>query len=532
MRSSGRGSRFIAAAIGLSLLALISTGQTQSPAEVRISSHPYQPQSPAIRVERNEVQVGVVVRDSKGQIVSGLKPEDFALYDSGKKQTVSQFSIETRTLRAAVTQPKTAAPATADLTPQQPEKPRYVALYFDDLNTKFGDIRHVQLAAENFIHTGVSPNDKIALFTASGSQAVDFTPDPSEVLDAIGKLKFRGRAIESVGCPRITAYDAYEIANQLDPATYQVILQDAIKCNCIDQTNLDIASCGSQQVQMIRVESKEMWDSILAMSKDTLNNVQAVVNYLAKRPGERVLVLASSGFMTGTLETDVDSLVNSALRADVVINALDAKGLYTEFPNQGQMDGQTVDTSTSVAVHEAQSFGPAMTSATAAMADFAVGTGGRFFHNRNDIGAGYYSLAAAPETEYLLGFAPENEKLNDAFHKLKVEVNGPGKFSIEARPGYFATKKESTDTSVPTPEERIDAEMRASDEKSDIPATVSDSLATAKSGAREITVKTLVDIQKLPFQLQQDRHVEQLTFVDALYDSQGKLVTGKVAEMD
>jgi VWFA-related protein len=83
-----------------------------------------------------------------------------------------------------------------------------------------------------------------------------------------------------------------------------------------------------------------------------------------------------------------------------------------------------------------------MMTLTAAMADFAVGTGGRFFHNRNDLNAGYYSLAAAPETEYLLGFVPGKEEFKAKFHKLKVTVSAPGKLNVQARPGYFAPTKE------------------------------------------------------------------------------------------
>ncbi|HEV2223171.1 MAG TPA: VWA domain-containing protein [Candidatus Acidoferrales bacterium] len=526
--------------MGLVILTFIAPGQTLSPGEVRISSRPYQPQPQILRAESRLVRIGAVVRDSKGHIVSELKPGDFTIYDDGKKQGVSEFSIEKRQLRgpsgrAAVPPPATQPNLRAQ---EQRPRPRYVALYFDDLDTRFGDMRHVQLAAENFIHQGVGPQDKVALFTASGSGTVDFTPDATEILSAIENLKFQGRTIASSGCPRITPYDAYEIATQPEPPisstfppqgspTYVTIVSEAVQCNCIDETNLE-PDCKSQQQQIVQTESKEMWSSIREMSQDTLNGVQAVVDYLAKRPGERVLVLASSGFLTGTLGDRVDAVVDSALRTGVVINALDAKGLYTNEPSHGQTGD--VDTANVVAMHEAESFGPAMTSATAAMADFAVGTGGRFFHNRNDLSAGYYSLAAAPETEYLLGFAPENAKLNGAFHKLKVEVNMPGKFYVQARPGYFAAKQAS-ETSGPTPEEKIDAEVRGSDERSDFPLSVSERPVTASSGGRELSVQTRVDIQKLPFALQKDRHVDMLTFVIALFDSQGKMVTGKEAQM-
>src|SRR6185437_11531381 len=104
----------------------------------------------------------------------------------------------------------------------------------------------------------------------------------------------------------------------------------------------------------------------------------------------------------------------------------------------------------------------------------------------NDLAAGYYSLAAAPETEYLLGFVPRNEEFDGKFHKLKVAVNAPGKFNVQARPGYFApTKKFEEQASQPTPEEQIDFEVRGSEKRSDFPLTVSEESATAK-GAPEL----------------------------------------------
>ena len=42
-----------------------------------------------------------------------------------------------------------------------------------------------------------------------------------------------------------------------------------------------------------------------------------------------MVLLASSGFVSGTLEMEQDQLTEQALHANVVINALDAKGLYT-----------------------------------------------------------------------------------------------------------------------------------------------------------------------------------------------------------
>lgn len=532
------------AAVGAGLLALISAGQTLSPGEVRISSRPYQPQSQLLRAESDVVRVDAVVRDGDGHIVSGLKAEDFAIFDNGKKQTIATFAAETHTPlaagQAATAPPVSPVAGPTEATPPAPPaangaaqpRPRYVALYFDDVHTKWGDMKHVQQAAENFVRHGLGPNDRIGLFTALSSETVDFSVDPSRVLDAVAKLQSHARAFESSGCPRITAHDAYMIANFANSSEeYRTVLEAAKQCNCDASVYVD-STCYKLQETLIVTLARQIWAPMRQLSLSTLESIQGVVNYLASKPGEHVLVLASSGFLTGTLDREVDDVVDNALRAGIVINALDAKGLYSEDPAHGRVQNELRASSKAAAwtaSHEAESFAPDLMSADAAMADFAVGTGGRFFHDRNDLTAGYYSLAAAPETEYLLGFVPEKSK-SGAFHKLKVEVNAPGKFAVQARPGYFTPTKQVSGEA--TPDEKIDAEVRGSEERSDFPLSVSEKPGTAGNGGRELSVETRIDIQKLPFQRQKDQYADMLTIVAALFDAQGKMIAGKEAQME
>ncbi|HEV2491077.1 MAG TPA: EamA family transporter [Candidatus Acidoferrales bacterium] len=92
MSLSRRFALLVPAALPLATLALFSAGQTQSPAEVRISSRSYQPQAARLRVQTNEVEVGVVVRDSKGHVVSGLTQRDFAIYDTISMNTFNNLA--------------------------------------------------------------------------------------------------------------------------------------------------------------------------------------------------------------------------------------------------------------------------------------------------------------------------------------------------------------------------------------------------------------------------------------------------------
>jgi VWFA-related protein len=530
------------AGVGLGFLALLSDAQTLSPGEVRVSSRPYEPQSQVLQSESQLVRIDAVVRDAEGRIVPGLRADDFAVFDNGKKQTISTFAVKTHTPLAPVHGEATrSVPPAPGQTPDTGGAPpaannitlprsRYVALYFDDLHTTSSDIEHVQVAAQNFLRSGLTAGDQVALFTASSSLTLDFTPDPSVVLAALATLKSHARVFDAGTCPRITAHDAYLIANNHDTETYRIATAAASQCNCESQANF-ATDCYERQEQVVLVQARQTWEPMRQLSQNTLETIRGVVNYLAKKPGERVLVLASSGFLTGTLETDVDEVVDDALHSGIVVNALDAKGLYNEDPSHGRMLNELHGGAAAItAQHEAESFSSDLMSLTAAMADFAVGTGGQFFHDRNDLTAGYYSLAAAPETDYLLGFAPGKEKLNGALHKLKVEISLPGKFDVQARPGYFAPTKDAR--TEPTPEEKIDAEVRASQDRSDFPLRVTERTETAANGHLELSVQAHVEIQKLSFEQREDRHANMLTFVVALFDAQGKMIAGKEAQME
>ncbi len=80
-----------------------------------------------------------------------------------------------------------------------------------------------------------------------------------------------------------------------------------------------------------------------------------------------------------------------------------------------------------------------MALAAGAMASLTDGTGGTFFHNRNDLATGLVGLTSVPECVYLLEFSPSIVKPDGTYHRLKVKVDREG-VQIQARRGYFAPK--------------------------------------------------------------------------------------------
>ncbi len=122
------------------------------------------------------------------------------------------------------------------------------------------------------------------------------------------------------------------------------------------------------------------------------------------------------------------------------------------------------------------------------MAELAEGTGGAFFHNNNDLKAGFERVAAAPEFCYVLGFSPTNLKANGSFHPLKIRLSNEKRVAIEARRGYYALKH---DTAGRATRADIDDEVFSHDEVSDLPVVLQTGYYKPDAGDPKVIVRRM-----------------------------------------
>jgi VWFA-related protein len=510
---------------GMMLCAVLSAQQRIGSDEVRVSSRPYSPSQPMIRVRTSEVRVAAVVRDLGLKPVSGLQKQDFEIYDQGRKQVISGFSVLTVNEDSPIGVVPTAsrsAMAGSFIPIDQPG--RYIALFFDDVNTEQGELARTLVAARGYVTNVMTSRERLAVFTASDTQNLDFTDDKGALLAVLERIRLHPRyAFRGEGaCPLITVYEAYlnSALNDLNEA------QNAARCYAPGVLDAPGALFDPNVVQA-RVQADQTWGQAREAFLDTLARVESVIDHLSNAPGTRILLMVSDGFIAGPFEREKDHIVERAIQSGVVINSLDAKALYAEAPGGpiGEIDGEL----TSQAVHRVQSLGPKIQANNAVMAEFADATGGRFIHNTNDLLGGLRELAVAPQISYLLSFTPSVLIDDGKFHKLKVRVREK-RYDIQARPGYFAPTK--LEASRMSPEEKLDHEMRSVDTLSAVPILVTTSPIRLADGVRELPVHIHVDLRPLQFQKQKDREVQQLDFIVALFDDKGDFVTGKQGEMD
>ena len=165
------------------------------------------------------------------------------------------------------------------------------------------------------------------------------------------------------------------------------------------------------------------------------------------------------------------------------------------------------------------------------LAEVADSTGGVFFHNSNDLDAGFKRVAAAPEYYYVLGFSPQNLKLDGSIHTLKVTIKDLKGLTLQARRGYYAPKH-LADPGEQARQE-IEEAVFSRDELRDIPIELHTQFFKASDTDVKLSVLARVDLRHLHFRKEDGRNRNSLRVVSALFDTSGNYVTGmeKTVEM-
>jgi VWFA-related protein len=534
---------FLLCAIGFFIWpipALAQGAPQQAPVSTPAPQSESKPNSPELashdepatfKVNVKLVVVRAVVRDSQGHAIGNLHQEDFQIFDKGKPQVITQFEVEQpgavaakarqRSEENAGDAPPVAASSDAGNAPPAPE--RFVAYQFDDVHLEFGDLAHVREAAERHFAT-LRPTDRAAIFTTSGLTNLDFTDDRAKLRAALLQLQPHPIVHSSrADCPVISYYQADLIVNKNDTVATQVAVQEATGCEPATiptQANPDPVPLGSPTGTVAAV-AYGVLTAGEQESRISLGTLKGVIQVVSRMPGQRSVVLVSPGFIIPTLQYEFTEIVDRAVRSQITINTLDARGLYVILPfgeaSQGSLRAVPPPQKTQLEL-----------AAASANDDLLMGladsTGGVFFHNNNDFDEGFRRVAETPEYSYVLAFAPQNLKLDGSFHSLKVTLKNPQKLSLQARRGYYAPKNFASPQEQAKQE--IEDEMFSQEELHNLPVNLHTQYFKASDQDAQLVVLAHVDVKRLHFRKVEGRNDNVLTCVSAVFNRNGNFIQG------
>jgi VWFA-related protein len=488
----------------------------------------------------NLVPIRVVVHDANGHAVANLNREDFQVFQDKKLQLISHFSLVTPTsaeqqvVRGEPSDPD-AAPPVDGAAKSLALPSRFVALLFDDAHMELNDMVRARVAAIRYLDSSFEPNERVAILTTSGQTQLDFTDDRAKIHSILMQLLPRPVGTfdpsGTTECPPMDYYEADLIQNKNDTQAIAIATQDAIACSGGGGGSAggraSSAAGGAAAASAASLATTTAFQVLMAGDLNTqyaIRRLEEIVRRLSALPGQRSIVLVSPGFLTPTQDYDLSVAIDKATRANVYINTLDARGLYTIDP-LGDITQPIPSSGSAASAGIRQSYKvEAQARQSDVLAELSDATGGFYFRNNNDLDAGFRITAAEPEVSYLLAFTPQGLKYDGQFHSLKVKLLTPQKYTIQARRGFFAPKHSQTPEDAA--KEEIEEAVFSQEEQQGLPIELHLQYYKSDAMNAKLSVLTHLDVAHVRFEKADGRNRDDVTIVAALFDRNGNFITG------
>jgi len=365
------------------------------------------------RVNTKLVVTTVTVTDRNGTVVEGLTPADFIVTEDGVPQEVAFADFQRITGAALPAGPAPAAvPTTSQVqsvtTPQiSPSAPgdiryrdrRLLVFYFDLSAMPPPDQARAYTNALAYINGQMTDSDAIAILTFQGGGVRvkrDFTTNRAELVETIQRLIY-GDDLDGDGLP-----------DSPDPGT--AFGQDDAEFN-IFNTDRQLAA------------------------------LQTAATMLRSLPEKKALVYFGSGLRLNGVDNQAQlrATINAAVKANVTINPIDARGLVAQAPlgdasrpspgGVGMFTGRLAE----AAVANLQRSQDTLFA-------LAKDTGGRAMFDYNDLSLGIRDAAAGIASYYVVGYYASNLAEDGRFRRVRVALRTGLTAELSYRQGYYADK--------------------------------------------------------------------------------------------
>jgi len=425
-------------------------------------------QAPIFRSSVNLVLVDVVVRDRSGAIVKGLTADDFELQEDGVKQQIVTFAfedikpgaapIETAGTLAAAAKPATGAastpvpvtlaPAARDadadtphpLTSDEVAGHRLMTLVFDTSSMQPDELQKAIDGAQKWVDEQMTPADLVAVASIGSSLQVlsDFSSDKERVHAAVAGLS-------PLDATAFTAVDASSAATD-----------EASNAATTDATTVDQS----------------------AQELDTFNNdvrlraLRTLAEALQPLQQKKAIIYFSSGLQRSGTDNQVElrAAVNAAVRANVQIYPVDARGLQAVVPGgsarQASRGGLAAFSGSAISNQFTQ-----LAAQQETLTSLASDTGGTAFTDSNDFGEAFTKVERDISSYYILGFASTNPARDGRFRRLTVRLKNRSNLRVDNKAGYYADR-DFAHTAKADREQLLQEQLQAALPATDVPLFV------------------------------------------------------------
>jgi VWFA-related protein len=412
-----------------------------------------------LRVTTRLVDMDVVAYDKKGHPVTDLKPEEFEIYDNGRRQEVRFFSQaggtsgkdSVRTLDQPIFSNRGAA--VGDVKPgAKATEGNVTILLIDAGNLVWQDLSNARREMLRFLRT-LPADQRVGLYVMRGrgfqvleEGTVDHALLASELRQWMPTAQDLSRS------QQLEQHNRQQFDEVLNPTDLQYVNGNNVSApDTVYPIDPNLRDNGSNS------------------GRDALPILAGVARHLAAIPGHKNLVwVTSDNVLVDWTDKAVSSddkggrhINGTVLRVQEALNdahasvyPLDASQLETQAIDPS-LKNRNIQLAPSVtAPPQPQGGGEAGGRTTAemqqdvrpiqvAIQDMAEATGGRAFSRSGDIAAELNGVVADARATYLLGFTPD-AAADDQYHQLTVKLAGRRGVTLRCRAGYLYSKEPAT----------------------------------------------------------------------------------------
>jgi VWFA-related protein len=459
-----------------------------------------QPADYTFRVQTDLVLVNVTVRDKSGNLIRGLKPEDFTILEDNKPQKVVSFDVENIDAVAnqdvaqtkALPGPQTAegsvasAATSASGSANQFKDRRLIVLFFDLSAMEPDEIDRAITSAEHYVDTQMAPADLVSIVSLGSSLLVnqDFTSDHGllkKQLQAFSAGSGQGFEEGTTGTTEGT------------PDTGQPFTADDTEYNIFNTDR--------------RLEA-----------------LRSVAEKLSHLQQKKSLIYFSSGMDRTGIEnqSELRAAINAAVRSNMAIYTMDLRGLQALVAGGEAQNASLRGTS----AYSGQSMINALNSnftTQETLVTLASDTGGRAFLDSNDFTQVFKGVQQDTSTYYLLGYRSTNPARDGRYRRIAVKVNVSGA-KIDYRRGYYAPADYQHSTKEDK-ELQLQEELASELPTTDLPLYLSTAYFRMEANKFFIPISLVVPGSEIPFTRSSDRDKATLDVIGLVLDSEHHPVT-------
>jgi VWFA-related protein len=351
----------------------------------------------AIKINTNLVVLDCLVVDGKGNVVSGLKPEDFAVKEDNQPQQIELFSLG-----------------------DNAKVPRSIVLVIDYSGSQKPYIER-SIEAAKLLVDKLRPNDLMAIVTDDVELIAQFTADKNKLKKELDGLK-KNRSFLSFNIGKSKQFSALyatlnEIFDETDVRPIIIFQTDGDELLFLNDQFGDLIYPQSTD-RKVNFSSNELFE-LMSKSRASIYSIFVGAKLLGlseaekqkKREAERLKVLKYWGINPDRIRppTPAEEEERRQLQARI----------KQYYPN---------------GLPDVQEF----------MSNLSQQTGGwlEFLEEPDQADGIYNRILSDLNTRYIIGYLPTNEAKDGKRRTVKIEVKNHPEYKVLGKTGYIASAKD------------------------------------------------------------------------------------------